>query len=259
MTDPITEGGVARPGRRQRIRGYLVHVLTASGIIFAFLAMAELLAAMPRPAWVFVWLLLAVVVDAVDGSLARRCDVKTTARGIDGRTIDDLLDYLTFVFIPLMLVYRMAWVPITGGWPLLFIALPMGASLLGFANVRAKEEAGGFFVGFPSYWNIAAFYAGSMLSVWGPWGNAVMLLALAVLTLLPVRFIYPTLAPHPYRWPILIGAVVWGAGLLVMLPWYPAEVPAWALWASLIYPLIYTVLSVYLDYQWRRASERQCG
>jgi phosphatidylcholine synthase len=254
MDEPTTEVDPAGLRKRQRVRGYLVHVLTASGIIFAFLAMAELLTAAPQPAWVFGWLLAAVVVDAADGTLARRWEVKRTAPGIDGRTIDDLLDYLTFAFIPLMLVYRMGWVPTAGIWPLVFIALPMGASLLGFANVRAKEEAGGFFLGFPSYWNIAAFYAGLLMGYWGPWGNAVMLLVLAILTVTPVRFVYPTIAPPPYRWPVLIGCIVWGIALLMMLPWYPDDVPGWAIWASLSYPLIYTLVSFYLDYQWRQGA-----
>lgn len=240
----------------RRVRGHLVHVFTASGIFFAFLAMAELLRVDPRPAWVFGWLLVAVIIDAADGSLARAWDVKNAAAGVDGRTIDDILDYLTFTFIPLMLVYRMGWIPgggaIWGG--LVFVALPMGVSLLGFANIRAKEEGGGFFVGFPSYWNIAAFYAGLLLPVWGVWGNGLMLLALALLTLLPVRFVYPTIAPHPWRWPILIGVMLWGVVLLAMLPWYPGEVWRWAVWASLLYPVAYVGVSIYLDIQWRRGG-----
>lgn len=240
----------------RRVRGYLVHVFTASGIFFAFLAMAELFRGDPRPAWVFLWLIVAVIIDAADGSLARAWHVKQTAAGIDGRTIDDLLDYLTFTFIPLLLVYRLGWIPDGGGtWGgLVFIAIPMGASLLGFANVRAKEEAGGFFVGFPSYWNIAAFYAGLLLPIWGVWGNGIMLLLLALLTVLPARFVYPTLAPHPWRWPILALCILWGGAMLAMLPWYPAGVPRWAVWASLLGPAIYIVCSIYLDRQWRRSG-----
>src|SRR5688500_17252845 len=98
-----------------RAPAYAVHVLTASGVVAAFLAVAELFDAAPDERVVFVWLVVAVVIDAVDGPLARAWDVKRFAPDIDGRTIDDIVDYLTFTFIPLLLVWRMGWVPSAPG------------------------------------------------------------------------------------------------------------------------------------------------
>jgi phosphatidylcholine synthase len=94
-----------------RARAYAVHVLTASGVAAAFLAVAELFDDAPDERVVFVWLAVAVVIDAVDGPIARVWEVKRFAPDIDGRTIDDIVDYLTFTFIPLLLVWRMGWVP----------------------------------------------------------------------------------------------------------------------------------------------------
>jgi phosphatidylcholine synthase len=231
----------------QKIRAYSVHLYTASGIVFAFLATAELSAPQPDPRWVFVWLTVAGLIDATDGPLARHWQVKRRAPRIAGRTIDDIVDYLTFAFIPLLLVWRMQWLPPPAA---LWVVLAMIASLLGFANTDAKQEEDGFFFGFPSYWNIVAFYIGVWFTYHGPIMPAVVIVLLSVLTFLPVRFLYPNLAPPPWRRALLVGGFVWVILLLAMLPGYPA-VPLWVMWLSLLYPVGYTLLSLYLDWRMR--------
>lgn len=238
---PVPAAG-ASPTRADRARAYAVHLYTASGVVFAFLAAAETCAPEPDPRRVFLWLALAVLVDATDGPLARRWKAGVNAPRIDGRTIDDIVDYLTFTFLPLLVVWRMGWVP-DPGW--VWVAPALVASLMGFANTAAKDEGGGFFLGFPSYWNVAAFYAGLLFVHRGPWPVAVLLLALAVLTVLPVRFVYPNLAPRPWRVPVLLGAAAWLGIMLAMLPGYP-DSPGWLVWASLVYPALYAALSFHL-------------
>jgi phosphatidylcholine synthase len=243
-----------------RARAYAVHLLTASGVVAAFLAVAELFDEAPDERVVFTWLVVAVLIDAVDGPLARAWDVKRFAPDIDGRTIDDIVDYLTFTFVPLLLVWRMGWVPSAPGLPgLVWIAPALLASLLGFANVGAKDEAAGYFRGFPSYWNIAAFYAGLAfhgLGEAGQWLNGIVLLALSALTVSPVRFLYPNLTPRPWKLPVMLGAVAWLAMLLGMLILYRG-VPGWVLGVSLIYPAFYIALSILIDPQRKkRVGER---
>ena len=130
-----------------RIRAAAVHAYTASGVLLAFVAAIELCAAEPDPRVVFALLALAVLVDATDGPLARRWDVKRVLPTIEGRTIDDIVDYLTYTFVPLLLVWRMEWVPEPAA---VWIAPALIASLFGFANNGIKDEKGGFFLGFPS-------------------------------------------------------------------------------------------------------------
>lgn len=227
-----------------------MHLLTASGVLAAFQAVAEIAAPDTDPRRVFGWLFVAVVVDAVDGPLARRWQVKRTVPHIDGRTIDDIVDYLTFTFIPLLLLWRMKWVPEPAA---LWVAPALVASLLGFANVAAKQESDGFFLGFPSYWNVVALYAGIVSVRWGPWLPGLALPALAALTVMPVRFVYPNLAPSPWRAPVLGGAIVWAAQLLLLLPAYP-RAPGILVLASLVYPVFYLALSAHLDAGARRRS-----
>lgn len=230
------------PSRRRQAAAYGVHLLTAAGIVPAFFAAVEIASAQCDSRIVFLWLIVAVAIDAVDGPLARRLHVKTYADQLDGRTIDDIVDYITFTFLPLLLVWRMAWTP-TPAW--VFVLPAMVASLLGFAHVGAKEEAAGFFRGFPSYWNIAAFYCGLLAAADAAWVSGAMLLVLAALTVAPIRFIYPNLAPRRWRGPLLLGALLWLIVLVAMLPRFPHN-PAWLVGLSLAYPAIYTAASFWL-------------
>jgi phosphatidylcholine synthase len=222
-----------------RVRAVALHLYTASGAVLAFLATAEISSAAPDPRLVFVLLAAAVLVDATDGPLARRWEVKRWLPSIDGRTIDDIVDYLTYTFVPLLLVWRMGWVPEPGA---VWIAPALLASLFGFANTGIKDETGGFFLGFPSYWNVVAFYAGFVHRLYGADVNAVVIVLLSVATVLPIRFIYPNLAPRPWRGPVIAGALLWLGAMLWLLPDYP-RAPAWAAWLSLLYPAFYVGLS----------------
>ena len=243
----------ARPTFAQRAAAYAVHAFTASGVVCALLAADEVASPAPRPKLVFLYLTIQVIIDALDGPMARAVHIKIRAPRIDGRTIDDIVDYLTYTFIPLLLVWRMGWVPEPGGW---WVAPAMVASLFGFANTAAKDEQGGFFLGFPSYWNIVAFYIGIWHATAGPWPGALLIVALTILTVLPVRFLYPNLVPRPWKTPTMIGILIWLALLGWMWTYYPSP-PRWLTWLSMTYPAFYIGLSVWLDVQTR--SKRRAG
>jgi phosphatidylcholine synthase len=248
-----------------RILAHGVHAYTASGLVFNALAMMEVWKAQPDPRWVFGWLLAAAFVDMTDGTFARRFDVKKNAATYDGRKIDDIVDFLTFTFVPLMLVIRMGWVPEPA---LAFVGPAMIASVMGFCNVSAKMEEDGYFMGFPSYWNVVAFYCGYFANVWV---NAAMMVFLTILTFVPVGFIYPTMAPPkwkkfmilvlalltvvplgfmyptqaPLKWRkfMVLGGYAWCLWCLGMLPTYP-NTPVWAVALSLCGPVFYGLISV---------------
>ena len=240
---PIPSGAATEPTPLQRAQAYAVHVYTAAGVAFAFAAATEICSFSASPRAVLLLLFIAVLIDATDGIFARRWHVKRWAPAIDGRVIDDLVDYLTYTFLPLLLIWRMNWVPDPAE---LWIIPALIASLFGFANANAKDEANGFFLGFPSYWNVAAFYAGFAYFAFGSWFNAALLLALTALTFAPVRFIYPNLVPRRWRVAVLGGAAAWIAILLVLLLKDFPRGPHWLVWLSLVYPAFYTALSLHL-------------
>lgn len=246
---PSERRGENAPSTTLRWKAYAAHLYTAFGVVAALLAATEICASRPSPGIVFFWLAVAVFIDGTDGPLARRWEVERYGARIRGRTLDDIIDYLTFSFLPLLLVWRMDWLAEP---KLLWIALAMMASLFGFANVRAKEEELGFFVGFPSYWNVAAFYLGIWASRWGDLIPTVVVVFLAVLTLLPVRFVYPNFAPAPWRRLLIGGALGWLLLLLLMLPTYPL-VPIELGAISFLYPLFYIAASFHLA----RRAERE--
>jgi len=239
MSTPAADRGTPA----QRAKAYAVHLYTASGIALAFWAAAEMCRPQPNPRLVFALFVATVIIDASDGPLARAWEVKRHAPEIDGRTIDDIVDYITYTFLPLLLVWRMGWLPAPA---MLWVMPALVASLFGFANAGAKDESGGFFLGFPSYWNVVAFYAGIVHHHWGAWPNAVVIVALAALTVAPVRFLYPNLAPRPWKLPLIAGAIAWTVVLLAMLVMPYPGVPAWLTLLSIVYPVFYLALSLIL-------------
>jgi phosphatidylcholine synthase len=231
----------------RRVLGYAVHVYTASGAVWAFLTAVAIF--QNRYALAFLWMTIAVFVDSTDGALARWADVGRSAPRIDGRRLDDIVDYLNYTFLPLILIWHAGWLP-NPAW--LWLVFPMVASLMAFSNTGAKEDDAGFFVGFPSYWNAFAFYTALGFHQTGPYIILACVLALSLMSVLPMRFVYPTKAP---RWKALFvgGAVVWMAVVLGMLPMYP-NVPSWLVWVSFVYPAMYVALSIYLDVSARMSA-----
>jgi len=187
----------------------------------------------------FLWLFCAVAVDAADGWLARLTRVAERLPRVSGARLDDLVDYLTYVFVPMLIVWRAALLP--AGWATAVVAVVLVASAVGFAREDAKT-ADHFFTGFPSYWNIVALY----LLVGGlpPAANAGVLLALAALVFAPVGFVYPTRTLALRGLTLSLGAA-WGTGILLIVLALPGP-PRWLVWASLLYPAYYVVLSVAL-------------
>lgn len=195
----------------------------------------------------FLWLVLATIVDATDGVLARALHVKERLPWFDGGTLDNVVDYLTYVFVPVLVVVKAALVPPA-------LAVPIGAAMLiasgyGFSRADAKvATTDHFFTGFPSYWNIVAVY----LVDWrlAPAVNAAILALLVVLVFVPVRYVYPsrTLTWRPVT--IALGAV-WGVCLSVVIWRLPDGGGVWS-WLALVFPVYYLVLSLKLSVDERR-------
>lgn len=216
---------------------WLVHAFTAAGAVLAFLAMQAATTRNLRAA--FLWLFAAVLVDSTDGLLARSARVHERLPAFSGQKLDDIVDYLTFVFVPAVIVWQADVV--TGPWMLPVVAAMLLSSLFGFASEDAKTEDH-FFTGFPSYWNIVALY----LVVLGlsPAVNAGILLMLSALVFVRVGYVYPTRTTTARAVTLTLGSV-WGVMMLMLILQLPTPQQSLAR-LSLFFPVYYTALSFVL-------------
>ncbi|HEY8551515.1 MAG TPA: CDP-alcohol phosphatidyltransferase family protein [Vicinamibacterales bacterium] len=222
-----------------RAFGYLVHAYTAAGVVCGWFAFVAVLQGRYRAALLL--LILATVIDATDGALARLARVSTTAPLIDGAHLDDIVDYVTYVFVPGVLVWHAGLLP--PRWAEWVIALTLIASACGFARRDAKT-ADHFFTGFPSYWNVVAVY---LLALRLPQeANAAILVALALLVFVPIRYVYPSRTPVAMVPTIVLGTI-WGVLMLIVV-WELPDPPRWAVWGTMPFAVYYTVLSFWLTY-----------
>ncbi|MEL7184194.1 MAG: CDP-alcohol phosphatidyltransferase family protein, partial [Pseudomonadota bacterium] len=168
-----------------KTRALSVHALTATGAVFAMFAL--LAAAEAAWSWMFLWLLAALFVDGIDGPLARRWDVTLHAARFDGVLLDLIIDYLTYVFIPVYALYASGLVPGWPGWGVL-IVIPF-ASALYFADTEMKTPDASF-EGFPGCWNMVALAVFALEP--NPWLTLALCLVLSTAMFLPIRFVHPT-------------------------------------------------------------------
>lgn len=215
---------------------WAVHLYTAMGLVCAAgMAVAIVRGGNAGFRAAFALMMLATIIDATDGWFARKARVKEVLPRFDGRALDDLIDFHTYTSLPLLLLWRTQVLPGAAG---LILLLPLLASAYGFSQVNAKTDDG-FFLGFPSYWNIIAFY----IYVLRPPASttAFVLLFFAALTFIPTRYLYASQG-GPFALVINGGAVIWLAMLLTVVM---NEPPRSLLIAklSLFYPAAYLGLS----------------
>jgi len=199
------------------------------------------------------WLMaVALFLDATDGTLARAARVKEVIPWFDGAKMDDIVDYLNYVFVPCYLLLAADLLPATGA--LWIIALTLIASAYGFSQAEAKT-ADHFFLGFPSYWNVVVFY----FYVLGTpqWFNAALTVAFAVMVFIPIRYLYPSRSPVLGRLTVSLGAV-WAIVCLVLLSQLP-DPPVTLGWISVSYPAYYFLLSFWLHFRGSGFGTRGSG
>ncbi len=190
-----------RPVRVAQAAGFSVHIFTASGGAVALLA---LYAAIERNFSVcFAWLGLALFIDGIDGTLARAARVHVTAATIDGVVLDLVVDFLTYVLVPVVALWRSDLMPTdVSFWIGLIVTI---ASALYFADTRMKTDDL-WFRGFPATWNILVLYLFVLRPLWVV--SAVVLLAAAAMMFSPVVFVHPLRVVRMRRLTIAM-TVVW--------------------------------------------------
>jgi phosphatidylcholine synthase len=187
----------------ERVRAFTVHVFTATGAALGLLAL--ILGTGGHWAGMFLCLGLALVVDGLDGPLARAFDVENVLPRWSGATLDLVVDFTTYVFVPAYGIAASGLLP-------QFLAIPAGiivviSGALYFAD-REMKTKDNYFRGFPAVWNLAAFY----LYLLEPpeWAAAVAIAVLAGLSFAPIKFLHPLRVQH-WRTVNIALLAVWAA------------------------------------------------
>ena len=184
--------------------------MTASGAVIALLALAAI--ERGNLSGALLWLLLGLAIDGIDGTFARAAQTKVKAARIDGDTLDLVVDYLTYVFVPTIFIWRGGFVP--EAWALPLAAAIQLSSLYLFARTDMKS-ADNYFRGFPALWNVVAFYLFAAQA--SPEVGAGVVVFFVALTFAPVHFVHP-FRVRDYGRLLPLLAILW-AGATVALLW----------------------------------------
>jgi phosphatidylcholine synthase len=226
----------ASPGARAAAS--LVHVYTASGVVLALLMVHwSYQGRVEAVLWLF---LAAMVIDGTDGFLARRFRVKAVTPNFDGALLDNIVDYITYAFAPMVLLWANGYLPsgTAGG---VVAAVPLLASCYQFCRIDAKTDDH-FFLGFPSYWNVAAFYA--VVLSFDTWTTTVVIAVLTVLVFVPVKYVYPSRTEMLWTLNMVLSGL-WLAAYAVIVALMP-DPPLALVVVSLLYVAYYVAVSVWL-------------
>ncbi|TKZ21637.1 phosphatidylcholine synthase [Shimia litoralis] len=212
-------------------RALAVHLFTATGAVFAMLAM--LAAVDEKWSLMFVWLVVAFFVDGLDGPMARRYEVKTYAAQFDGVLLDLIIDYLTYVFIPAFALFKSGLMDGWTGW--FAIIVITFASAMYFADTRMKTKDNSF-AGFPGCWNMVVLVIFALEPNF--WVSFVLVSVLAVGMFVPLKFVHPV---RTERWRLvtLPMALAWTffAGWAAWVDFHPESWAHWGLVVTSIYLL----------------------
>jgi phosphatidylcholine synthase len=232
---------------KEKILAWCVHLYTALGLVAAAgIAVMIVRGGEESFRWAFALMFAATIIDSSDGWLARKARVKDVLPGFDGRTLDDLIDFQTYTSLPLLLLWRAGILSDGLEWLLL---LPLLASAYGFSQSEVKTDDG-FFLGFPSYWNIVAFY---LYELQPPvWFSISVIIFFAVMTFVPARYLYASQG-GPFVRVMIAGGIIWAALLVLILLRVTSDTKSLAL-ISLFYPITYLGLSWAVSVRRRRGE-----
>ena len=225
----------SKPSLMRVIAAWGVHLFTATGAVWGLLAILAIFAGDYK--LMIVWMIIAMLVDGFDGMLARWADVKTYAKGIDGALLDNILDYVNYVLVPALFLFKADVLP--DSVRLLAACTILLTSAYQFTQVDAKTDDH-HFKGFPSYWNVAVLYM--LLMNLPQWVNFGFLMLFNIMVFIPIKYIYPTRNTF-FRSLTLVLTYLYGAIGIWGLIQYPNQ-PGWVAWVSLIYVAYYIVLSI---------------
>ncbi|WKZ38154.1 MAG: hypothetical protein QY332_09445 [Anaerolineales bacterium] len=224
-----------KPNPVRVVLAWGVHLFTATGAVWGLLAILAIFDGDYR--MMIVWMIVAMLVDGFDGVLARWADVKKFAGGVDGALLDNIIDYLNYVLVPVLFIVTTDYLPAPAKF---FTAcLILLTSAYQFTQTDAKTDDN-HFKGFPSYWNVAALYM--LLMNLPAWVNFGFLMLFNIMVFIPIKYIYPSRNSYLRQLTLALTYLYGVIGIWGLLQ-YPNH-PSWFLWVSFIYVFYYIVLSL---------------
>ena len=173
-----------------KVRASLVHFLTGSGIIFSFLALVSVIEGFKLQTFMFLG--VALIIDIIDGTLARRYKIDVIFPNIDGKTLDTIIDYINYILIPCIMLYKFNYLP--QNFSLIIPIVILCISLYSYINIKLIDASFSY-LGFPSIWNIILLYL-EILS-FNKWINLLIIIFFVFLKFIPFKVL------HPMRFPKL--------------------------------------------------------
>ncbi len=215
---------------------WLIHFYTSLGIPIAALTLYH--CAIGEIKTSFFYMFVAILIDATDGYFARKYNVSKVLKKFDGKKLDDLVDFLNYVLVPVAMAYILEILPRNH---MIFGLAPVIASAFGFCQVSAKTEDG-FFTGFPSYWNIVIFYL--YLFKLSIFYNIIIFIILSAAVFIPIKYITP-FKTKPFSGITNLFCVLWCLNLFVIYIFLPLP-PLWLIILSFPFPIYYFSISIFI-------------
>lgn len=221
----------------QKILAWSVHVFTSSGLIAGFLAILAVKDHDWRTA--MLWLIVALIIDGIDGTFARIFKTKEVLPFMDGKTIDYVIDFATYAIIPAFMFYEVALVPEFWRFPLTALILLVSALYYGKTGMVSQDK---YFIGFPVLWNMVLYYY-VFVTDYEPITYVILTIIFAILHFVPVKFVYPSQGAR-FRIPTIINTVLF-IGILALLVFYYPTTPMWLIIGAYATAGYYAAMAVY--------------
>ena len=187
--------------RQEKYAGILVHLLTGFGIVAGFFSLIAVMNSNQKEA--FLWLGLAFLIDSIDGTLARKFNVKKNLPNIDGKMLDSIIDFFNYVIIPSIMIYWFRYVP--DQFIILIPAILIFISIYSYVNLKILTNDN-YYNGFPAIWNVVVLYFyifGTSQNI-----NFIFLVLLIILKFSPLKCIHP-LRVKKFKTLSIFFAIVW--------------------------------------------------
>lgn len=220
----------------EKLLAWSVHIFTASGLLAGFMAILAINVKNWRSA--MAWLFVALVIDGIDGTFARKFKTKKVLPNINGKTMDYVIDFSTYAIIPAYFFYNAELVYSNWNLPLTFLILIVSVIYYGKEGMVSDDY---YFIGFPVMWNVVVFYLIFVFSL-NKSGNAAIIVIFSILHFVPIKFAYPSRATRLKTLTIIVTAI-----LLLAMPaivWLYPNTPIWIKWIANLCLAYFGILAV---------------